>query len=90
MGLTPTAPWLAVLHAVRNQRILAAWNARQAESNRRAAAGLPAQNTQTPAENHPRQPQPAGVNELGGRNGLGRRTAGCKAAYGRIDSTALG
>jgi hypothetical protein len=41
MGLTPTALWLAVLHAVRNQRILAAWNARQAENNRRAAAGLP-------------------------------------------------
>ena len=28
------------LHAVRNQRILNAWNARQAENNRRAAAGL--------------------------------------------------
>jgi hypothetical protein len=40
-GLTPAALWLAVLHAVRNQRILTAWNARQAESNRRAAAGLP-------------------------------------------------
>jgi hypothetical protein len=40
-GLTPLALWLACLHAVRNQRILAAWNARQAENNRRAAAGLP-------------------------------------------------
>jgi hypothetical protein len=41
MGLTPLALWLTALHAVRNQRILAAWNARQAENNRRAAAGLP-------------------------------------------------
>ena len=41
MGLTPTALWLAVLHAVRNQRILAAWNARHAGNNRRATAGLP-------------------------------------------------
>jgi hypothetical protein len=41
MGLTAPALWLACLHAVRNQRILAAWNARQAENNRRAAAGLP-------------------------------------------------
>jgi len=30
-----------VLLAVRNQRILAAWNARQEETQRRAAAGLP-------------------------------------------------
>jgi hypothetical protein len=41
MGLTPLALWLAALHAVRNQRILTAWNTRQAENNRRAAAGLP-------------------------------------------------
>jgi hypothetical protein len=41
MGLTPIAFWLACLHAVRNQRILAAWNARQADNQRRAAAGLP-------------------------------------------------
>jgi hypothetical protein len=41
MGLTPLALWLACLHAVRNQRILTAWNTRQAENNRRAAAGLP-------------------------------------------------
>jgi len=41
MGLTPTALWLADLDAVRNQRILTAWNARQVENNRRAAAGLP-------------------------------------------------
>jgi hypothetical protein len=41
MGLTPLTLWLAALHAVRNQRILTAWNTRQAENNRRAAAGLP-------------------------------------------------
>ena len=40
MGLPPLALWLACLHAVRNQRILTAWNTRQAENNRRAAAGL--------------------------------------------------
>ena len=41
MGLTPLALWLACLHAVRNQRILTAWDARQADNERRAAAGLP-------------------------------------------------
>jgi hypothetical protein len=41
MGLAPLALWLAALHAVRNQRILTAWNARQADNQRRAAAGLP-------------------------------------------------
>jgi hypothetical protein len=41
MGLPPIALWPACLHAVRNQRILAAWNARQAAGNRRTAAGLP-------------------------------------------------
>ena len=41
MGLTPITLWLACLLAVRNQRILTAWNARQADDARRAAAGLP-------------------------------------------------
>jgi hypothetical protein len=41
MGLTPLMLWLACLLAVRNQRILTAWDARQADSARRAAAGLP-------------------------------------------------
>jgi hypothetical protein len=41
MGLAPLMLFTAVLLAVRNQRILAAWNARQAENTRRAAAGLP-------------------------------------------------
>jgi hypothetical protein len=40
-GLTPLTLWLACLLAIRNQRILAAWDARQANNARRAAAGLP-------------------------------------------------
>ena len=41
MGLTPLALWLACLLAVRNQRILHAWQARQADNARRTTAGLP-------------------------------------------------
>src|SRR5207244_5598986 len=41
MGVTPLTLWLACLLAVRNQRILAAWDARQSDTARRAAAGLP-------------------------------------------------
>ncbi len=41
MGLTPLMLWLACLLAVRNQRILTAWNTRQDDNARRAAAGLP-------------------------------------------------
>jgi hypothetical protein len=41
MGLTPLTLWLACLHAIRNQRILNAFEARQAGNARRAAAGLP-------------------------------------------------
>jgi hypothetical protein len=41
MGLTPLALWLACLLTIRNQRILDAWGARQADNARRAAAGLP-------------------------------------------------
>ena len=41
MGLAPLTLWLACLLAVRNQRILATWHARQADDTRRAAAGLP-------------------------------------------------
>jgi hypothetical protein len=41
MGLTPITLWLTCLLAVRNQRILTAWDARQAGDARRAAAGLP-------------------------------------------------
>jgi hypothetical protein len=41
MGLTPLMLFATTLLIVRNQRILHAWNARQAENERRAAAGLP-------------------------------------------------
>ena len=41
MGLTPLMLFITTLLVVRNQRILAAWNARQEENTRRAAAGLP-------------------------------------------------
>ncbi|HEY5987288.1 MAG TPA: hypothetical protein VIV12_13080 [Streptosporangiaceae bacterium] len=41
MGLAPLALWIACLLAVRNQRILTAWDARQDDNARRAAAGLP-------------------------------------------------
>ena len=41
MGLTPLMLFTAMLLIVRNQRILAAWNARQEDNARRAAAGLP-------------------------------------------------
>src|SRR6266568_982328 len=41
MGVTPLALWIACLLAVRNQRILAAWDTRQAGTARRAALGQP-------------------------------------------------
>jgi hypothetical protein len=41
MGLAPLMLFATTLLVVRNQRILAAWNARQEENQRRAAAGLP-------------------------------------------------
>jgi hypothetical protein len=41
MGLAPLMLFTVTLPAVRNQRILAAWNARQEENARRAARGLP-------------------------------------------------
>jgi hypothetical protein len=41
MGLTPLTVLTTTPLIVRNQRILAAWNARQDETQRRAAAGLP-------------------------------------------------
>ena len=40
-GLPPLHLWLACLLTIRNQRILTAWDTRQAENTRRAAAGLP-------------------------------------------------
>ena len=40
-GLTAITLWIACLLVIRNQRILTAWDARQAHDARRAAAGLP-------------------------------------------------
>jgi hypothetical protein len=41
MGLAPLMLFTTALLIARNQRILAAWDARQADNARRAAAGLP-------------------------------------------------
>ncbi len=41
MGLAPLMLFVTTLLAVRNQRIIAAWNTRQQDSERRAAMGLP-------------------------------------------------
>ncbi len=41
MGLAPLMLWLACALTARNQRILAAYDTRQADNQRRAAAGLP-------------------------------------------------
>ena len=41
MGLAPLMLFTATLLTARNQHILTAWDARQHESARRAAAGLP-------------------------------------------------
>ncbi|HEY5987475.1 MAG TPA: hypothetical protein VIV12_14045 [Streptosporangiaceae bacterium] len=41
MGLAPLMLFTTALLIVRNHRILTAWNTRQAENMRRAAAGLP-------------------------------------------------
>ena len=41
MGLAPLMLFAMTLLVVRNQRILTAWDARQEETHRRAAAGLP-------------------------------------------------
>jgi len=40
-GLAPLMLWLTCLLVIPNQRILAAWDARQADGARRTAAGLP-------------------------------------------------
>ena len=40
-GLTPLTLWIACLLAIRNQRILTAFDARQADNAHRATAGLP-------------------------------------------------
>ena len=56
MGLAPLMLFTATLLIVRNQRILHAWNTRQEENQRRAAAGPAPENPQTPPQD-PRQPR---------------------------------
>jgi hypothetical protein len=41
MGLAPLMLFITCLLIVRNQRVLAAWNARQEDNERRAARGIP-------------------------------------------------
>ena len=55
MGLAPLMLWLACLLVARNQRILTAWDARQDDNARRAAAGLPPR-THRPAPQNPHRP----------------------------------
>jgi hypothetical protein len=70
MGLAPLMLFITCLLIVRNQRVLAAWNARQEDNERRAARGIPPEPgagaarpspcspRRRPRQHHP-QPQPA-------------------------------
>ena len=58
MGLTPLMLCITTLLIVRNQRILAAWNTRQQENQRRAAKGLPPKPAAGAARPSPRSPPP--------------------------------
>ncbi len=55
MGLAPLMLFTATLLIVRNQRILAAWNARQEENQRRTTAGCPPKPQTAPQD--PRRPR---------------------------------
>jgi hypothetical protein len=55
-GLAPLMLFTTVLPAVRNHRILAAWNARQDENARRAAKGLPPKTRRRRRKAPPRPP----------------------------------
>ena len=55
-GLTPLTLWIACLLTVRNQRILTAYSARQADTARRAALGLPPRPASAAARPSPRSP----------------------------------
>ena len=59
MGLTPLMLFIASLLIVRNQRILAAWDARQEENQRRAANGLPPKTRSAAAKPSPAHRRPA-------------------------------
>ena len=50
MGLAPLMLFVTTLLAVRNQRILTAWNTRQEENHRRAARGPAPENPQAPPQ----------------------------------------
>ena len=56
MGLAPLMLFTATLLVVRNQRTLRAWNTRQEETQRRAAAGLPPK-TRKRRRKNPRRPR---------------------------------
>ena len=56
MGLTPLMLFITTLLIVRNQRIQAAWTARQEQTQRRAAAGLPPK-TRKRRRRDPRRPR---------------------------------
>ena len=58
-GLTPLTLWLACALTARNQRILAAFDARQAAIARRAAAGRPPPKTRTKRRTTPAAPPAA-------------------------------
>ena len=57
MGLAPLMLFAAALLVARNQRIIAALNARQAENARRAAAGLPRRSGDGAARHSPASPR---------------------------------
>ena len=57
MGLTPLMLFTTTLLIVRNQRILAAWNARQQDNQHRAAKGLPPKTRQHRRKIPPAPPQ---------------------------------
>ena len=62
MGLAPLMLFTATLLITRNQRILTAWNARQEENKRRAAAGLPPEPGDGAARHPPSSPPPGRPN----------------------------
>ena len=81
MGLTPLTLWLACLLVVRNQRILIAWDARQADNARRAAVTFrprPAAGAARPA---PASPPPQR------RHYQGRSTATISGITGQTTQT---
>ena len=56
MGLTPLMLFTATLLIAANQRIQAAWTARQEQTQRRAAAGLPPKTRRRRRKNPPPRP----------------------------------